>query len=1325
MPTLVEYTSAGSYTWQAPAGVTSVNITLIGAGADGGNTGSGNGGGGGAFIYKTGVPVTPGNNYAIVVGAHARPDGADTTWEATIFIAGGGHGFNGGTVSGSGTPTTSFAGGTGGGGCDGTGAVCDNCTCDTTCDNPPDCTSFSCNGNYNCTSSHNVSCSASGGGGSSGTISGSTNGSGANCGDGNCDSCGFCGQSCSGGLGGIAPDSLGGNGGDGGGNANGYGGGGGGFALGTGGYLSILYATIYDETGSGGVVVDGAAVDRVTRIYNETGSGGVVVDSTAVVRVRHFDIASGGVLVDGSATSNVGLWGMGGVVVGGADVNSLTYSQSGSGGVVVAGAAIVPFFYTDVGSGGVLADSTAYVSLMQSTTGSGGLLADGSDVDSTQILTSGGVLVDGINGSPAIYTITACGGVVLSNEHSGGGSLVSGSANLSPHNEIARGGVVIGTTFPNQEYYSSIGGVLVGGTSPIIFYNGLVGTDGAVASGEADVNQRHYARYEASGTVIVDGTFEGGITSRHFNATGQVETSGTAIVNFVFEQNYTYLWRTRAFIRKTLTFLWNTGRLPAYWYRILAKDKCSHDPCCQRYILNVHARSLTELCSKLSQRRSRFTIESVQKFSVPAETSVINQQEAAGQNLKCDTFEDVDVCQLAECAEFCVQFDVVEQIKADITKLQVNAFFDQITEGSIFVTGNADVAQVRFLPAFTHVAKGHVFVSGRPTVISSGYSFEADGDVKLSGEAGVRASHWAFVGGQWPNTTGIRLGNTAISSPTQITDQPWSLVERVFADDNLFSSTDISFAKSSAFLYVQGFNLQVPEDSEIIEIHIVVNRKVTRIGVQDLAVYLTVDNEPVSDNEAMIGIDWPLFADTEVEYVFTGPWDIDTVNAANFGFGIRVFATVPFTATIALIDYISAEVIYEDPEHQVVRVSGEPDIVSSGWSWSADDGIITMGSNAKVRLSLKYTPTGSINVVGQYGLDLNYQSSGTVVMGGNADCRPSFYAIVANGGIVAAAEALVVPYFEFGAGGTSLSGTATLTTQRSVTAQGGLGTGGFAFCPQIRFHYTAAGNAFVDGEAGRGKSVWLWTSSGAAIISGSAIQRPSDFGTLFETSNFGMAVNDLVITFGEDVELGNATGLGTIINRCDCVDLPLKVNLQHNLARNNNLSQFLTRNGLRIAQQLELSYNSINDSWQNNQHFRGISPNSNTRETWDILFELQCTQDTGSLFIGRKIWRLALEVTRRNLSTNEDFDTRLLIGILPEQVCHNNELKFKVSFDTQTEATQVAPASTIYQTVFFDNIGLFRTTSWLNDPDMVITVSQGGLSTTRRTVNLKDQVLVS
>ena len=75
------YTTPGSYTWTAPAGVTCVSVLFIGAGGAGkpGVTycncgqywrGSSGGGGGGAG-WTNGYPTTPGSNYDVVVGAAA------------------------------------------------------------------------------------------------------------------------------------------------------------------------------------------------------------------------------------------------------------------------------------------------------------------------------------------------------------------------------------------------------------------------------------------------------------------------------------------------------------------------------------------------------------------------------------------------------------------------------------------------------------------------------------------------------------------------------------------------------------------------------------------------------------------------------------------------------------------------------------------------------------------------------------------------------------------------------------------------------------------------------------------------------------------------------------------------------------------------------------------------------------------------------------------------------------------------------------------------------------------------------------------------------
>ena len=85
------YTTSGSHTWTAPAGVTSVCVVAIGPGRKGGYNGCG-GGGGGALGYINNYSVTPGNEYAVSVGQENSP--ASSTWGvdggSTQLTAGGG-----------------------------------------------------------------------------------------------------------------------------------------------------------------------------------------------------------------------------------------------------------------------------------------------------------------------------------------------------------------------------------------------------------------------------------------------------------------------------------------------------------------------------------------------------------------------------------------------------------------------------------------------------------------------------------------------------------------------------------------------------------------------------------------------------------------------------------------------------------------------------------------------------------------------------------------------------------------------------------------------------------------------------------------------------------------------------------------------------------------------------------------------------------------------------------------------------------------------------------------------------------------------------------
>jgi len=98
------FISAGTYSWIAPAGVTSVCVVCVGAGqAGGGFQGSRQGAGGGGLAYKNNIAVTPGNAYTVVVGAGGP-------YTATGGVAGGLSSF-----------TASFGTCTAGGGSGGTG----------------------------------------------------------------------------------------------------------------------------------------------------------------------------------------------------------------------------------------------------------------------------------------------------------------------------------------------------------------------------------------------------------------------------------------------------------------------------------------------------------------------------------------------------------------------------------------------------------------------------------------------------------------------------------------------------------------------------------------------------------------------------------------------------------------------------------------------------------------------------------------------------------------------------------------------------------------------------------------------------------------------------------------------------------------------------------------------------------------------------------------------------------------------------------------------------------------------------------------------------
>lgn len=77
------YSVGGTYTWVAPAGVTSVNVVAIGGGGLGF---PGGGGGGGGLGWRNSISVVPGNSYTVVVGRGGKYASGINNGEDSYFI---------------------------------------------------------------------------------------------------------------------------------------------------------------------------------------------------------------------------------------------------------------------------------------------------------------------------------------------------------------------------------------------------------------------------------------------------------------------------------------------------------------------------------------------------------------------------------------------------------------------------------------------------------------------------------------------------------------------------------------------------------------------------------------------------------------------------------------------------------------------------------------------------------------------------------------------------------------------------------------------------------------------------------------------------------------------------------------------------------------------------------------------------------------------------------------------------------------------------------------------------------------------------------------
>jgi hypothetical protein len=372
-----------------------------------------------------------------------------------------------------------------------------------------------------------------------------------------------------------------------------------------------------------------------------------------------------------------------------------------------------------------------------------------------------------------------------------------------------------------------------------------------------------------------------------------------------------------------------------------------------------------------------------------------------------------------------------------------------------------------------------------------------------------------------------------------------------------------------------------------------------------------------------------------------------------------------------------------------IEISGMAEVISQSWSFFAAGGII-LGSTAVIEANnYIYEPTGGIAIGGMaQGFRLFvFESTGLGTSG------PTF-AGVQLGGSAAAEQSFPVWVWE-GLGGIEITGT------------GDIAVGSWEWTNN-QFEGVVLGG-FADAEFGEGGVSMLADTSlpDATVEAGATAAITYVQVNLNQYKDIDEAVDPNVPT----IEVPT----NTIKTLCDCFDLPLTIFMRHNLDQTGNLGEFLNRNQLEIPKDIGLSYNAIYKAWQANIHFQGNSADGDSLESWNMVFNWQCSATSGSSNIDSPVWSFSSYINVQNQTTGDDFDSRVRLIFPKEGPCQAGDINFSVQVNTQTKTVKTSPDNGTSSILIYDSIGLFNSPQWRQDPNLEITLYvEDGFTTTTR-----------
>lgn len=406
-----------------------------------------------------------------------------------------------------------------------------------------------------------------------------------------------------------------------------------------------------------------------------------------------------------------------------------------------------------------------------------------------------------------------------------------------------------------------------------------------------------------------------------------------------------------------------------------------------------------------------------------------------------------------------------------------------------------------------------------------------------------------------------------------------------------------------------------------------------------------------------------------------------------------------------------------------IVVAGESGVVSPIWHYSGSGDIAISGAADTIAriiysasgLSNVYPVYAGINISGRADYPILVTPTGGITLGGSAISAIIDYSYIGTGGInIGGVAHIVSPSWHYsGSGGINMAGNSNYTSNAwAYAGTGGINVGGDASYRNSilgDFWYTAITTSPItlSGEAAdcRVSQLKYKGDVSSPIILGGAADITSSFvPTAMSSMGMGFGIEDLEMNFSLDgAQVAAIVPPSNVINTScgECNALSMQLNFKHNIEFGNVFREFLIRNGLEVPETFSLFYSKRLDLWQGTLHYNGYAAdNLSNTENWKINVDWGCTKNYAGDSFASSVWKFSLLMTRRNIDTGIDFDTRLVILFPSEDICLSADrdgLDFSFQYDTKKNYVYTRENLVVDMITLYDNIGLFKSKYWLTN----------------------------